>query len=38
MLLDQSVDTELLKMAETELKDLQIEFEKNEKIKTISTT
>ena len=31
MLLDQSVDTELLKMAETELKDLQIEFEKNEK-------
>ena len=26
ILVDQSVDTELLKMAETELKDLQIEF------------
>ncbi len=31
ILVDQSVDTELLNMAETELKDLQTEFEKNEK-------
>ena len=28
---DQSSDTELLKMAETELKDLQIQYERNEK-------
>ncbi len=28
---DQNSDTELLKMAETELKDLQIQYEKNEK-------
>ena len=36
---DQKSDVELLKMAETELKDLQIQYEKNEKkIKTIFIT
>ena len=31
ILSDQNTDKELLKMAETELKDLQIQYEKNEK-------